>query len=98
MSKPIDEAIDKAHKPYDLVTDKCNNVGIITEVNINACQSSIDEILSYSVALVIGNNVKSAWFKHDELTVHGNIFIIIAEESCHPMGRNARHVKDLLKG
>ena len=83
--------MDKSHKPFDIVT--CGeNVGFIVEVNVMP-----DERFSYCVKWFITPTsfVKTAWFDHDELTVHGNFFEMIAEKMCHPFGNNAQWVSKI---
>jgi hypothetical protein len=92
------ETLQKAYKPYDVVTDIDDNVGLIQEVNINTCQSGFDSQIEYSVCwLIRKTNPKCAWFDHEELTSHCNLFFKIAENSCHPMGNNSDWVKKLFK-
>jgi len=80
-----------AHKPFDIVTDKNGNVGFIQEVNINCDQNDV----TYAVQWLIGYGGKIAWFEHDELTSHCNVFIKVAECACHAFGGNKKNVKDI---
>jgi hypothetical protein len=89
------EALQKAYKPFDVVTNKKGDVGFIQEVSINRCQPSINSQLSYAVNWFMGND-KHAWFDHDELTVLCNLFVKIAESTCHPMDNNKKHVSQLI--
>jgi len=83
----------KAHKPFDIV--ECNGCfGYIQEVNINDGQVKDDQI-SYAVHWFNGSE-RFAWFDHDELKVHCNLFVEIAKDTCHPFGNNKKHVKRLL--
>lgn len=92
----ISESIKMAYKPYDVVTDKFNNVGFIQEVSINACQSTVDTQLQYSVCWLINlTNAHVAWYSNHQLTVHSNIFKEIAKASVHQMGNN-KNVVDML--
>ena len=88
------ETLENAHKPYDVVSDKDGNVGFIQEVSVNECQPKGGQI-SYAVNWLTGDNRKHAWFDHSELKYHTNLFIKIAESSCHPMGRNDDYVEKL---
>lgn len=90
------ETIKKAHKPFDIVTNKNNDVGIIQEVNINDSQSEEKHQLSYAVRWIIGNETKHAWFDHEELTVHANIFVEIAKSATHPFGSSHKWVEKLI--
>lgn len=91
-----DEAFKKAYKPYDIVSDSNDNVGFIQEVNINSGQKTPEYQLSYAVNWLTGNNTQHAWFKHDQLTKHCNLFVKIAESSVHPMGNGEANVKALM--
>lgn len=95
MKKVTEETLRNAYKPYDIVTDKNGNVGFIQETNINEYQEEPHQI-SYSVVWMVGSGGKSAWFDHSELTKHCNIFVKIAECSCHSFGNNAGQVKILM--
>ena len=88
------ETLENAYKPYDVVSDERGSVGFIQEVNINECQPKGCQI-SYAVNWLTGNNRKYAWFVHSELTYHTNIFVEIAESSCHPSGGKSEYVKTL---
>ena len=76
-----EKTLKNAYKPYDIVTDKNGNVGFIQEVDINDCQPETHQI-SYSVEWIVGQGEKTAWYNHEELTKHCNIFVKIAECSC----------------
>lgn len=89
------ETLKNAHKPFDIVTDKNNNVGFIREVSVNDSQINASNQISYAVEWLIGNQNKTAWFDHSELTTHGNILLKIAECACHPMGGNDKWVSKL---
>ena len=82
------ETLEWANKPYDIVTDGKGNVGFIREVSVNDSQSSPEHQISYAVNWMVGDNPKSAWFHHEELEVHGNILIKIAESSCEGSGKH----------
>jgi len=97
MYKIEDSTLRNAYKPYDIITDKKGNVGFIQEVNVNTCQESPDWQIQYAVDWMVGDNDTHAWFDHNELTKHGNIFIKIAENSCHPSGDSKRWVQELMK-
>lgn len=97
MNEVTQETLIKAFKPYDIITDKNGNVGIITEVNVNECQEGFDNQISYSVEWLVGIGDKNAWYIHEELKSHCNMLIKIAEFSCHPFGCNKSKVKSLFK-
>jgi len=92
----ISEALNKSYKPYDIVSDKNGSVGFIQEININDCQSEIEWQLTYAVKWFYGNNRKHAWFCHEKLEKHGNIFEEIALASIHPFGTNKEYTKVIL--
>lgn len=80
--------IENSYKPYDVVSDKNNNVGFINEVNPH---------FEYSVTWLVGGKYcKTAWYNSSELIVHCNLFVKIAQESCHPMGTSAELVNKLM--
>ena len=96
MSEITKESYRKAHKPYDVITIKgFKGVAIIKETSCNSCQDGFEDQIHYSVAWLTGKEGKMAWFKHDEITVHSNIFIVIAELSCHSFSANC-DVKNVL--
>lgn len=95
MSEISDKTLKEAYKPYDIVSDKDGNVGFIYETNMNDCQPEGDQI-SYAVEWLFGKGEKSAWYYHSELTRHCNLFVKIAECSCHPFGNNKRKVERLM--
>jgi len=61
------------------VTDKKGNFGFINEVSINENQIEPEHQISYAVHWIIGNNTTVAWFNHDDLFYHFNIFIEFAK-------------------
>jgi hypothetical protein len=71
-------------------------VALITEVSCNGCQYGFKDQISYSVTWITGKENKVSWFNHDEITVHSNIFMVIAEKSCHAFGTNESKVKKVL--
>ncbi len=89
------ETLVWAYKPFDVVTNKGGDVGFIQEVSVNDCQDSPEHQISYAVNWLVGNEYKHAWFDHEELTVHCNLFVKIAESSCHPAGGGAESVRSL---
>lgn len=95
-AKVTQKQLAAAHKPFDIVTDIEGNVGMITETNINECQSPA--MIGYSVEWLIGDQTKVAWWGHEDLKVHRNIMIVIAEEMTSPHGSSRRHVAKLLGG
>jgi hypothetical protein len=92
----IEEAIKKSYKPYDIVSDKNGSVGFIQEVSVNDGRSNPQDQLSYAVKWFYGNNIKHAWFYHEELEKHGNIFEEIALASLHPFGTGKKYTKIIL--
>lgn len=90
------ETLKKALKPFAIVSDPNGNVGFIQEVSVNDCQSGFKNQIKYTVNWLTGDNKKHAWFTHSELQFHCNLFIRVAECSCHQSGGNAAHVKNFL--
>lgn len=95
MARVAESTLQWSHKPFDVVTDEAGNTGFIREVSVNECQDTPGAQISYAVEWLIGNNTRSAWFAHEELTAHGNLLLRIAECACHPMGGNHSFVKRL---
>lgn len=89
------EAIKKAYKPFDIVSCKGGSVGFVQEVNINASQDDIRWQLSYSVHWLVGKETKGAWWEHDELKPHCNLFVEVSKAMCHPFGTNKAFVDKL---
>ena len=85
------EVYKKAYKPYDVVTDKDGNVGFIQEVNVKLTCAT------YSVKWIVKNQTITAWWEHEELTKHCNIFEKIAENSCHPFGNGKDQIQKLFE-
>jgi hypothetical protein len=96
VSTVLQETIQQAYKPYDIVTDANGNAGFIQEVNVNVSQPDPENQISYSIKWLTGNNSKVAWYEKRELVRHCNLFTKIAEVSCHPMGQSERWVSRLL--
>ena len=88
-------AIEKAYKPFDVVTCENGSVGFIQEVSINACQQTTDGQLSYAVHWIVGKETKHAWWDHEELTPHCNLFVEVSKAMCHPFGNNEQFVAKL---
>ncbi len=89
MGKATKETLNKVHKPYDFVESKKGSLGFIEEVSINECQNGFDNQVSYAVNWI--KHVayeKGAWWRHEDLTVLGNLFKEIAKCSVHPSGTN----------
>jgi hypothetical protein len=93
--KITNKSLKTSFKPYDIVTDKDNNVGFIREVSINECQPEPHQI-TYAVEWLVGNARKTAWYHHSDLIKHCNLFVKIAECSCHPFGQNEEKVSKLM--
>lgn len=78
--------------PYDLCWIKgTKEIVLVTEVNLNPCQTVDKHQWSYSVTPITPGNTKCAWFSIDELEFIKNVFDIIAEKSAHPFG--SKHFK-----
>lgn len=78
---------DDYYKPYDIVSSTFGAVGFIQEVNVNS--------KTYAVNWFFGG-LKYAWWKHDELTRHCNMFVKIAESSCNVNGNCKEYVSQLM--
>lgn len=94
MYEVTEKTLKDALKPFDIISIKNGSVGYITEVSVNTCQPTGHQI-GYSITWLVGNENKSAWWDHEELTFHCNIFIKIAEDCCHNIGRNQGMVQKL---
>lgn len=90
------ETIKWAYKPFDVVTNSNGDVGFIQEVSVNDDQDEKVHQISYAVRWLVGDEYKSAWFSHGELTAHCNLFVAIAECSCHPSGGSSSSVRLLM--
>ena len=94
------ETLQKAHKPFDIVTDKDGNVGYIQEVSVNTSQPAAENQIDYAVNWLIGvscpiGELIHAWFDHDDLISHANLLIEIAKCACHEMDSNDEFVQKL---
>lgn len=89
------ETLRNAYKPFDIVTCKDGSVGFIQEVSVNDGQPEGCQI-SYAVNWMVGTQNKHAWFNHEDLIKHCNLFVKIAESSCHPFGSSGNSVKKLM--
>ena len=97
MNEVTKETLEKAYKPYDVVTNKNGDVGFIQETSVNDCQKGFNSQINYSITWIVGTETRSAWWGHHELKRHTNIFIEIAKCSCHPFGNNEAWVEKLMK-
>lgn len=98
MYEITEATLKKAYKPFDIVTNFNNSsVGFIIEVDLNSCQPGFESQVSYSVNWLTGKETKIAWWSHDDLTAHTNLFIEISECVCHPMSGNAGKVRKLFQ-
>jgi len=88
MNEITEETLSKVHRPFDFVMSKKGGFGYIQEVSINECQEGFDNQVSYSVNWIISKDEKNAWWDHEDLTVHGNMFKELAKCACHPFGSN----------
>jgi len=70
------------------------NVGFIQEVSLDSNQTEPRHRVSYSVEWLINDSdYHNAWFHPGDLKAHGNLFIKIAECSCHPSGHSRDDVR-----
>ena len=90
------KTLSEAYKPFDVVSNVSGDVGFISEVNVNRCQPEPQHQISYSITWLTGTLDKVAWFDGKELVFHCNLFVKIAEKTCHPFGNNEGRVKELL--
>ena len=95
MYKVEKETLKKAYKPFDVVSDKNGSVGYIRETNVNNCQESFDWQLSYAVTWLVGPTTKSAWFHHNDLTVHSNLMFSFMKDMTNNFSNSARYVEHL---
>lgn len=95
MSEITQETLNWAYKPFDIVTTKNGDVGFITEVSVNTGQEDPMWQIQYSIEWLVGDEDTTAWWDHNELKLHCNLFIKMAETMCHPMGNNSCRVQDL---
>lgn len=96
LNKIGQDLLQKAYRPYDIVDDMRGSVGFIQEVDLNDSQDNPRHQLSYAVCWLAGKNTKHAWFEHEELRFHCNLFEMIAKASSHPFGNGERSV-DILR-
>lgn len=89
------ETLENAYKPYDVVTIENGDVGFISEVCVNRCQPEAKFQISYSITWLVGDTSKTAWYNHDELTRHCNIFMRIAELSCNTNSNSKYEINNL---
>lgn len=97
MYEVSEETFKKSYKPFDVVSDKKGNVGIISEVSVNNCQETFDSQISYAVKWLTGKNNQTAWFAHNDLSRHCNLMVKLAECTASAQGNNARHVGSLFR-
>jgi hypothetical protein len=83
-----------ALKPFDIVSIENGAVGYVREVSVNDCQADAKNQIRYAVNWLIGYG-KTAWWDHNDLKYHCNLFVKIAEDACHNMGRNEARVQEL---
>lgn len=91
------QAIQIAHKPFDIISNSKGDVGIISEVYINKCQPNILHQINYSVIWLTGNEDKVAWYEHTEVIKHCNLMVKIAKEMYNPFSSNPESINDLFK-
>jgi len=89
MTELTQEMLKESYKPFDVVTDKEGNVGLITEVSI------VQNIPTYVVEWLVGRGNRQAWYESEDLIVHCNMFVKIAQSTCHPAGGSERYVPAL---
>lgn len=99
MYEVTQDTLDKAYKPFDVVSDKDGNVGFVREVSVNVCQpSGLENQISYAVTWLFRvTNPHSAWYVNTDLSKHCNLFEEIAKTTCHSMGGSGRWVEKLFK-
>lgn len=90
-----EETLNNAYKPYDIVTNNKGAVGFIQEVSLNRGQDEPKHQVNYSVRWLIGKD-KHAWFYHEELTKHCNLFVEIAKASRHPFSGSDADVEEIM--
>lgn len=95
ISKISKETLQKAYKPFDIVTTKNGDVGFISETSVNENQDSFEHQICYSVTWLVGNENKAAWYRHDELKRHCNFFIKIADALYDSLSPNRSWIKRL---
>ena len=87
MYKVSDQALKKAHKPFDIVQFPDGELAYINEVNVNNCQESPEHQISYSINFITENpnGHKNAWYCYETLAfkVIGNMLVLMAEAACH---------------
>lgn len=91
------ETLGKVHKPFDFVESKKGSIGYIQEVNINECQKTFDDQVSYYVNWIKSTEKeRNAWWKHEELTVIGNMFKEIAKCAVSKFGNNEHLIDKIM--
>jgi len=73
------ETLEKAYKPMDIVSVESGAVGFIKTVNVNRCQPNPDGQISYAITWLTTGEHVVAWWDHDDLTLHCNMLVKIAE-------------------
>ena len=97
MYKVEEETLKTTLKPFDIVFIKATEgVGYIAEVSVNQCQSKPEHQIRYSITHLYKSG-KTAWYKNDELEYQGNLFVKIAEGSCHPFSSTKGWTSKLMK-
>lgn len=95
MHNVTKQTLVNAYKPFDVVSNERGDVGYIREVNVNDCQPNPVDQISYAVTWLVGNETKSAWWDHQELTYHCNLFVEIAKNTCSSFSTSGRRVQEL---
>lgn len=99
MAEITEKSLKRAYKPYDIVTDDVGNVGFIKETSLNEAQTEFNHQVTYSVEWLVvkTGHPKNAWWQHEDLRCHTNMFKEIAKVSCHDMGYSSHSVDKLFK-
>ena len=73
------ETLEKAYKPMYIVSVESGAIGFIKEVNVNRCQPNPGGQISYAITWLTAGESVVAWWRHDDLTLHCNMLVKIAE-------------------
>lgn len=93
MYKVEKETLERAYKPFDVVSDENGSFGYIREVSVNSCQQGFDHQISYAVTWLAGPTTQVAWFKQSDLKVHSNLMFSIMKDITHNHSSNDRWVE-----
>ena len=97
MAKATEETLKKVFKPFDFVESEAGSFGYIQEVSINEDQEDFNGQVKYSVNWIKHlAQEKNAWWRHEDLTVVGNMFKEIARCAAHPYGHNQKFIDKIM--